>query len=77
MKTVSLDDAQKQLAELVGDLSAEGEILITSNSQPVARLISVTAKPSLKDLQPSSVGGVLRSYPGPDDDLLAEMLGKA
>ena len=31
-------------------------------------------RPSLRNLQPASVGAVLRPFPAPDDDLLGEML---
>ncbi|MCI0744762.1 MAG: hypothetical protein L0Y58_05075 [Verrucomicrobia subdivision 3 bacterium] len=70
---MSLDDAQRQLPELVRNLPKEGEFLITQHNQPVARLMQV-ARPSLRDLKPSSLGAVLRPFPFPDDNLLNEML---
>ena len=74
MQTVTLDDAQRHLTELVRDLPKEGEFLITHHNQPVARLTAAVARPSLRDLKPSSVGAVLRPFPAQDDDLLGEML---
>jgi prevent-host-death family protein len=73
MQTVSLDHAQQHLQELVRDLNTEGEIVITSDDKPVARLVSAN-RPSLRDLQPSSVGALPRPVPSPDDDVLGEML---
>ena len=75
MQSVSLDEAQRHLAELVGQLPREGEFLITQQDKPVARLTSATPRPSLRQLQPASVGAVLRPFPSAEDDLLGEMLG--
>ncbi len=41
MPTVTLDEAQKRLGELVKSLAAEGDIVITDGQKPVARLTSV------------------------------------
>ena len=77
MQTVSLDHAQQHLAELVQDLAREGEVVITSGDKPVARLVAASARPSLREIKPSSVGTVLRPFPSSEDDLLEEMLGVA
>jgi antitoxin (DNA-binding transcriptional repressor) of toxin-antitoxin stability system len=77
MKTVSLDEAQRQLVELVRNLPFEGELLITDEDKPIARLASAAARPSLRDLQPASVGDILRPFPDAEDDLLSEMLNQA
>ena len=77
MQTVTLDDAQRQLSELVRNLPQEGEFVITLENRPVARLTLAVPRPSLRDLKPTSVGAVLRPYPAPGDDLLGEMLGAA
>jgi antitoxin (DNA-binding transcriptional repressor) of toxin-antitoxin stability system len=74
MQTVTLADAQKHLAELVRDLAREGELVITDADKPVARLDSLHAQTSLRNLSPQSVGAVLRSFPSSDDDTLGEML---
>jgi antitoxin (DNA-binding transcriptional repressor) of toxin-antitoxin stability system len=77
MNAVSLSEAQQHLVELVHDLARRGELLITDNNQPVARLSPVTptsGRASLRDLQPSSVGAVLRPFPSSEDDTLGEML---
>jgi prevent-host-death family protein len=40
MPTVSIEEAQLRLPELINGLSAGEEVVITRNAQPVARLIS-------------------------------------
>jgi antitoxin (DNA-binding transcriptional repressor) of toxin-antitoxin stability system len=80
MLTIRIKDAQSHLSELVDSLAAGGEeIVITRDDKPVAKLTASTAVPptqtSLRDLQPASVGAVLRPL-SVDDDLLNEMGGK-
>ena len=77
MNTVTLDDAQQHLAELVRDLARGGELLITVADKPVAKLSSVAAQPSLtsqRKMKPNSVGAVLRPFPSPEDDISTEIL---
>ena len=74
MQTVTLDEAQKHLVELVRKLETEGELLITDAEKPVARLSSVTERTTLRDLKPESVGAILRPFPSREDDTLGEML---
>jgi antitoxin (DNA-binding transcriptional repressor) of toxin-antitoxin stability system len=75
MQTVTLEEAQKHLAELVRQLPSEGEVMITEADQPVARLSPATVRTSLRDLKPQSIGKVLRPFPSAEDDILDEMLG--
>ncbi len=42
MTTISIQDAQAKLAELIHQLSPGEELLITENNQPVARLVPTT-----------------------------------
>ena len=58
MNTVTLNEAQQHLPELVRKLTRDGELLITDADQPVARLSVVTPRPSLRNLEPRSVGAV-------------------
>jgi antitoxin (DNA-binding transcriptional repressor) of toxin-antitoxin stability system len=74
MQTVTLDEAQKHLPELVRGLDREGELVITDHDEPVARLAPIAVRGSLRDLKPRSVGAILRPFPSPEDDLLGEML---
>jgi antitoxin (DNA-binding transcriptional repressor) of toxin-antitoxin stability system len=77
MNAISLDEAQRHLSELVLKLSTEGDLVILNANIPVAKLSPIgpaTALHSLSELQPSSVGALLRPYPASDDDILTEML---
>ena len=74
MSTVTLEDAKRRLGELVKSLPTEGEILITDGAKTVAKLGPVFPKPSVRDRKPVTVGGLLKPYPHPDDDILGEML---
>jgi antitoxin (DNA-binding transcriptional repressor) of toxin-antitoxin stability system len=54
MNSVTLSEAQRNLVELVHDLEGQGELLITDNDRPVARLSAVTSttgRVSLRDLK--------------------------
>jgi len=72
MKSVRISDAQARLLELVESLD-RGDVIITRDDRPVARLTRADARPSLRDLKPVSLGTPLRPL-GRDDDLLDEML---
>jgi antitoxin (DNA-binding transcriptional repressor) of toxin-antitoxin stability system len=74
MQTVTLTEAQRHLPELVRDLPRDGELVITDADKPVARLTPLTARTSLRNLSPQSVGAVLRPFPSSEDDTLGEML---
>ncbi len=74
MQTVTLSEAQQHLMELVRELPRQGELLITDADKPVARLSSVAAQTSLRQLEPTSVGALFRPFPAPDVDTLGEML---
>jgi antitoxin (DNA-binding transcriptional repressor) of toxin-antitoxin stability system len=74
MQTLTLSEAQQRLKELVRGLGREGEFVITDADKPVAKLSPVAAPTSLRDLQPKSVGALLRPFPSLEDDTLGEML---
>jgi prevent-host-death family protein len=74
MRTVELEEARANLSELIESASAGEEIIITKGAKPVARLSAPAESTSLRDLKPSSVGGVLRPITGGEDDILDEML---
>lgn len=52
--TISIDDAQAKLKELIHQLAPGEEVIITENQQPVAKLVS----------EPSSPRPALRPPPG-------------
>ncbi len=66
MATVSIQEAQTTLSELIHRLTPEEEIVITENDQPVARLVAATSQQ-----RPSRQLGTLRGtvlYMAPDFD---------
>ncbi len=78
MKTVRLADAESHLSALIDAVIGGEDVVITRDEAPVARLsafptLSITARPSLRDHKPISVGG-FNKRSSADDDLLAEML---
>lgn len=74
MKSVRINDAASNLEELVKMLPLTGDVSLTRDNELVARLTAGDQQTSLRDIQPSSVGAILRPLFGIDDDLLAEML---
>ena len=81
MSTVTREEARRRFDELLNRLPSEGEIVITDGDKPVAKLTATPggAAPkksghSIFDIKPVSLGGLLKPYPHPDDDILGEML---
>jgi antitoxin (DNA-binding transcriptional repressor) of toxin-antitoxin stability system len=66
MQTVTLDEAQKHLAELVRELGREGELLITDAEKPVAKL-SAVATAAARDSIHAEVEAITGLVP-PDGD---------
>ena len=64
--TVTLQEAQDQLPELIEQLHAGEEIVITRDKQPVARLVGATPQPARPRHLGSMKGSVL--YMAPDFD---------
>lgn len=76
MSTITVNEAQERLPELLARLSTEGEWIITGTQGPLARLSPMPPggpHTSLRQLRPVSVGALLRPYPDAADDLLGEM----
>jgi prevent-host-death family protein len=46
--TITIDDAQAQLKDLIHRLAPGEEVVITENHQPVAKLVSELAKPTTR-----------------------------
>lgn len=78
MQTVTLEEAQAKLPELIRALPTEREITIIRGNQTVAKITGVSPavsnSQSVLNIAPVSVGRVLRPYPDPADDILGEML---
>jgi antitoxin (DNA-binding transcriptional repressor) of toxin-antitoxin stability system len=66
MTTVSLQDAQATLPELIHRLTPGDEIVITENDRPVSRLVRVAAEPQQPRRLGTMRGTVL--YMAPDFD---------
>jgi len=65
MTTISIQDAQVKLPELIHGLAPGEEVVITENDQPVARIVSSTAPKSSRQL--GAMRGTVR-YMAPDFD---------
>jgi antitoxin (DNA-binding transcriptional repressor) of toxin-antitoxin stability system len=73
METITLEEAENHLRQLLHQLPVHGELLILEADRPVARLSPFVERPSLRNLTFSSVGAILRPFPSQDDALLDEM----
>jgi PHD/YefM family antitoxin component YafN of YafNO toxin-antitoxin module len=58
MRTVTLEEAQARLPEIIDDLGSGEELLITRNAQPVAKLVG-QQRPIRKPRRPGSAKGKL------------------
>jgi prevent-host-death family protein len=67
MATVTIQEAQAQLTDLVHALTPGDEVVITENDQPVAKLVSTPASPPKKPRQPGTLRGTVL-YMAPDFD---------
>ncbi len=76
MRSITLTEAQARLPELIETLRPGEEIVIAEDDRPVAKLVASDERPSLRSIRPSSVGQILKPFPGHDDDVLGEMLGR-
>jgi len=65
--TVSIEQAQKSLAELIDQLSPGAGIVITRNKQPVAQLVSVSPTQSAAEF--GSCQGMLTVMAEDDEHL--------
>ena len=70
MNTVSIEEAQARLKELIDHLAAGEALVINRNEKPVARLTAVEA-PSRRPRKPGSAKGLL-TIVKEDDEHLAD-----
>lgn len=68
MASVSLEEAQAKLPELIDHLASGEELVITRNDQPVARLIAGGNSPR-QPRRPGSAKGMLTILAEDDDHL--------
>ncbi len=67
MATVTIQEAQATLSELIHRLTPGDEVVITDNNQPVARLVTTKEQMKRKPRQPGSLRGTVL-YMAPDFD---------
>ena len=67
MTTISIQEAQAKLPELIHQLDPGGEVVITENDQPVARLVAAAGQPQRPPRRPGTLRGTVL-YMAPDFD---------
>jgi prevent-host-death family protein len=67
MSTVTIEEAQANLSELIHRLTPGDEVVITENNEPVARIVSTATIPQRKPRQPGTLRGTVL-YMAPDFD---------
>jgi antitoxin (DNA-binding transcriptional repressor) of toxin-antitoxin stability system len=70
MTTVTIEEAQARLPELIDDLAAGEALVITRNAQPIARLLA-EEPPQRRPRQPGSAAGQLTILVEDDEHLSA------
>ncbi len=66
--TVTMEEAQAKLKELIHQLAPGEEIIITENQQPVAKLVSEPPKPKPKQRPGPGLCKGMITYIAPDFD---------
>ncbi len=67
MTTVSLQEAQANLSDLIHQLTPEEEVVITEGGQPVARLMPAAGQQQRPPRRPGTLRGTVL-YMAPDFD---------
>jgi antitoxin (DNA-binding transcriptional repressor) of toxin-antitoxin stability system len=66
--TISVDEAQATLKELIHKMTPGDEVIITENQQPVAKLVSERAEPQVKHRPGPGLCKGMITYIAPDFD---------
>ena len=69
MTTITIQEAQTRLPELIHRLTPGEEVIITENDQPVARLVPTMPAPAKKPRQFGTLKGTVLSMEHFDDPL--------
>src|SRR5262245_2101442 len=72
--TISVDEAQARLKELIRQLNPGDEVIITDHQQPVAKLVSELPKPKPGVRPPPGLGKGMITFIAPDFDAPLEDL---
>jgi len=67
MTTISIQQAQAKLTDLIHDLNPGDELVITENDQPVARLVRESTRHQRPSRRPGTLRGTVK-YMAPDFD---------
>jgi antitoxin (DNA-binding transcriptional repressor) of toxin-antitoxin stability system len=73
LATVTIQEAQANLAALIHDLAAGEELIILEDDRPIAKLIPTPSQHAPQPRKPSSLQGTVR-YMAPDFDAPLEDL---
>jgi len=68
MATVTIEEAQAKLPELIEKLAPGEEVIITRNQEPVAKLVG-QGRPARKPRQPGNCKGMLTIVSDDDEHL--------
>ncbi len=74
-ETITIDEAQAKLKDLIHQLAPGEEVVITENQRPVARLVSESPKPKPGLRPPPGLGKGLITVLSDDDEHLKEFEG--
>jgi antitoxin (DNA-binding transcriptional repressor) of toxin-antitoxin stability system len=66
--TITVEEAQANLKELIHQLAPGEEMVITENQQPVAKLVGESTKPPLKVRPGPGLGKGMITFIAPDFD---------
>jgi antitoxin (DNA-binding transcriptional repressor) of toxin-antitoxin stability system len=66
--TVTVEEAQAKLREIIHQLSPGDELIITENQLPVAKLVTEQPKPQLKQRPAPGLGKGMITFIAPDFD---------
>lgn len=72
MATVTIQEAQAKLADLIHKLTPGDEVVITENNQPVAKLVREQPKPKLGSRPPPGLGKGFITIVSDDDEHLKD-----
>lgn len=70
--TITVDEAQAKLKELIHQMAPGEEVILTENQKPVAKLVSEPAKPKLGLRPPPGLGKGFITIISDDDEHLKD-----